>query len=454
MKSSIRIGAAQGFWGDRRDAPETLARHGRCDYLMLDYLAEVTMSILQRQKMRDPSLGYAKDFPHVAGRLAPYLDKGLRVVTNAGGVNPVDCAHAVVKELKRAGLSKVKVGVVTGDDILSRIDALIAGGDPLKNMETGELLDSVRSRLVSANVYFGAAPLVEALAQGAQVVVAGRVTDTALTLAPMVHEFGWAMEDYRRVAAGTVAGHIMECGAQASGGNFCAGWEDVPDMARIGYPVAEAYPDGTFVITKPETLGGLVNQAVVKEQLLYELGDPRRYISPDCVIDFTSLKLSDDGKDRVRVTSVKGGAPTDTYKVSIAYRDGWTASGTLTYTWPDALKKARKAKEILETRFKDQGLRFEDVRFECLGLNACHGALAKIPDEKSINEIVFRVAVRDHHKHAVEAFGYELAPLILDGPPSVTGFAGGRPKPSEIIAYWPALLRKSAVSTHVEIVED
>ena len=453
MKDSIRIGAAQGFWGDRVDAPVDMARYGRCDYIMLDYLAEVTMSILQRQKLKDPNAGYAKDFPAVAGRLAPYLKKGLKVITNAGGVNPAACARAVLDKLARAGLHDVKVGVVTGDDILAEMDALMSAGDALKNMETGEALASVRDRVVSANVYFGAAPLVEALGRGAQIVIAGRCTDTALTLAPMVHEFGWSMKDYDLVAAGTVAGHIMECGAQASGGNFSAAWEDVPDMAHIGYPVAEAFPDGTFVVTKPEALGGMVNQAVVKEQLLYELGDPRRYISPDCVIDFTTIRLEDDGPDRVRVLGVRGAPPTDTYKVSLAYQDGWKTAGTLVYTWPRALSKARKAREILETRVADLGLRIDEILFECLGVNACHGPLAPVPDEALINEVVFRVAVRSSSRSNVEAFGYELAPLILDGPPSVTGFAGGRPKPQEIIAYWPALLRKTAVKARVDILE-
>jgi len=250
-----------------------------------------------------------------------------------------------------------------------------------------------------------------------------------------------------------VAGHIMECGAQASGGNFAAAWEEVPDMARIGYPVAEAYPDGTFVITKPEDLGGLVSLATVKEQILYELGDPRRYISPDCVIDFTTIRLDADGPNRVKVSGVVGGPPTETYKVSVAYRDGWKASGTLTYTWPDALKKARKAAEILEARFAHLGLQFEEVLFEHLGVNACHGPLAKVADESAVNEVVFRVAVRGQDKKSVDAFGYEIAPLILDGPPSVTGFAGGRPKASEIIAYWPALLGKKSVAPAVRIVE-
>lgn len=453
MKGLIRIGAAQGFWGDRVDAPLDLARYGRCDYLTLDYLAEVTMSILQRQKLQNPERGYASDFVKVAAELAPHLQAGLRVVTNAGGVNPLACAHAVCEKLRQVGPCRVKIGVVHGDDILEGLDDLTAGGEPLANMETGEPLASVREQVVAANVYFGAAPIARALALGAHIVITGRCTDTGLTLAPMIHEFGWALEDHDRLAAGTVAGHVLECGAQASGGNFLAGWEEVPGMARIGYPVAEAFSDGTFVVTKPEGLGGLVSQAVVKEQILYELGDPSRYISPECVVDFTTIHLQDDGPDRVRVFGVRGAPPTSTYKVSAAYRDGWKASGTLTYTWPDALRKAKKAREILEARIRHLGLVFDEVLFENLGVNACHGPLAPVPDEDSLNEVVFRVAVRGHNRSHVERFGYELAPLVLAGPPSVTGFAGGRPKPQDVIAYWPALISKSAVAPRVHILE-
>lgn len=453
MKAKVRIGAAQGFWGDRIDAPLDLAKHGACDYLILDYLAEVTMSIMQRQKLKDPTLGYAKDFPGVVAGLAPYIKDGLKIVSNAGGVNPQACAREVLKALAAAGLTNVKVGVVAGDDILDRLDTLMAGGDPLANMETGEPLSTVRDQVVSANVYFGARPIAEALAQGAQIVVTGRCTDTGLTLAPLVHEFGWSFSDFDKVAAGTVAGHILECGAQASGGNFSAAWEAVPDMARIGFPIAEAYPDGTFVITKPESLGGLVTEAVVKEQLLYELGDPKNYICPDGTVDFTSIFLAQEGKDRVRVHGVKGGPETPFFKVSVAFHWGWKASGTLTYTWPDALKKADKAEEILKARFAHLGLSFDEVLFERVGLDSCHGALSRVPRHDDVNEVVFRVAVRGTDRKSVDRFGYELAPLILTGPPSVTGFAGGRPKAGEVIAYWPALIRKSTVAPVVEVVE-
>jgi hypothetical protein len=302
---------------------------------------------------------------------------------------------------------------------------------------------------LSANVYFGARPIVEALKQGAQIVITGRTTDTSLTYAPMIHEFGWSWDDWDKLAAGVVAGHILECGGQATGGNFSADWKSVPDLAHIGFPIAEAYPNGEFIITKHENTGGLVSVDTITEQLMYEIGDPKNYITPDCVADFSSIKLEQVGNNRVRVFGVKGRPDTDTFKVSMAYADGYTAVSTLTFTWPDALEKAKKADVILRIRLADLGLHFDEIRTEFLGLNSCHGHLAPMPDK--INEIVLRVGVRSHDHHAVERFGKEIAPLILTGPPSVTGFAGGRPKPSDVIAYWPSLIPKSAVKSLVSI---
>ena len=450
MKERIRIASGQGFWGDLLTAPYDQVTGGDIEYLVMDYLAEVTMSILQKQRRKNPSLGYARDLVPLMEQLLPLLvKKNIRVITNGGGVNPLACRDAIFAAAAAMGISGLSIGVVLGDDILGRLGDLRGRGMALKNMETGEDLGTVMDRVMSANVYFGAAPIVEALGRGARIVITGRTTDTGLTLAPMMHEFGWKAGDWDRLAAGTVAGHILECGGQASGGNFSADWRAVPDLAHIGFPIAEASPDGSVVITKHAGTGGLVSVQTVKEQLLYEIGNPADYITPDCIADFTTIEVSPGGPDRVLVSGVKGRPATDTYKVSMSYLDGYTASGTLTYAWPDALAKGRAADEILRRRMQDLGLRFEEIRTEFLGYNSCHGPLA-VP-QGEVNEVVLRIGVRGKDFAAVERFGKEIAPLILTGPPSVTGFAGGRPKPSEVIAYWPALLPKSAVQPEVVV---
>jgi hypothetical protein len=452
LKDKIRIASGQGFWGDLQSAPYDQVSKGPIDYIMMDFLAEVTMSIMQKQKKRNPELGYAKDLvPLVEHILPTCMEKDIKIITNGGGVNPAGCRDAIFKWARRKGIKNLRIGVVLGDDILDQLDALNAKSIPLNNMETGEKLDSVREKVMSANVYFGAWPIVEALQQGAQVIITGRTTDTGLTLAPMIHEFGWKHDDWDKVAAGTVAGHILECGGQASGGNFSADWRSVPDLAHIGFPIAEAYPSAEIVITKHENTGGLVSKQTVKEQLMYEIGNPRNYITPDCIADFTTIQLEEVGRDRVKMSGVKGKPATDTYKVSMSYLDGYTAFGTLTYAWPDALEKANAADQILRTRLADLGLKFEEIRSEFMGYNSCHGPLSVMPNE--INEVVLRIGVRSHDHHSVERFGKELAPLILTGPPAVTGFAGGRPKPSEVIAYWPALIPKSAVTPRVVVEE-
>ena len=454
MRDKIRIASGQGFWGDLIDAPYHQVTKGPVDYLVMDYLAEVTMSILQKQKNKNPELGYARDIPDLMKRILPICkEKNIKVITNGGGVNPLSCANAVIKVANEIGIKNLKIGIVLGDNILDRLEEIISSGAELKNMETGEPITSVKDKLLSANVYFGAFPIVEALQLGADIVITGRTTDTGLTLAPMIYEFGWSKNDYDKLSAGTVAGHILECGAQSSGGNFLGDWKSIPNMAEIGFPIAEAFPNGDVIITKHENTGGRVSFETVAEQLLYEIGDPKSYITPDCVADFTSIKLEDLGNDRVKVYNVKGFPETEFYKVSCSYADGYSASATLTYSWPEALTKAKAADKILRKRLENLNLTFDEIRTEFVGYNACHGPLAKQLPEDDINEIMLRVAVRSHDYYSVERFGKEIAPLILTGPPSVTGFAGGRPKPSEVVAYWPALIPKKLVQPKVEIIE-
>ncbi|MDQ3667657.1 MAG: DUF1446 domain-containing protein [Acidobacteriota bacterium] len=455
MKQKIRVAAGQGFWGDLLDAPVRQVEGGPIDYLMLDYLAEVTMSIMQKQRSRDPNAGYAKDFVPLIKQILPAcVERNIRVTANAGGVNVEGCADAVREVARELGLAgkQLRVGIVTGDDIMSRLDELLGRGIQLRNMDTGEPLATVRDRIQSANAYLGAWPMVEALNGGARIVITGRATDTGLTLAPMIHEFGWAPDDWDRLAAGTIAGHIIECGAQASGGNCQYDWRSIPDLADVGFPIAEAAPDGTFVITKHEGTGGCVTIPSIKEQLVYEMGDPYEYITPDCVADFTTVHLEDAGQNRVSVDGVRGRPATESLKVSISYSAGFKAVGTLVYSWPDAYEKAQAGGKILRARLDRLGLQFDEVLIEFVGVNATHGALAGEPP-KDIPEVQLRVGVRSENRGAVERFTKEIAPLILTGPPGVTGFAGGRPKVEEIVAYWPALIPKEEIKAKVQVIE-
>ena len=482
MKETVRVASGQGFWGDLLTAPVDQVRNGPIDYLMLDYLAEVTMSIMQKQRARDPNAGYAKDFVALMREILPdCVEKDIKVLSNAGGVNVAGCAAAIQDAARELGLQgKLKIGVITGDDILGRLEEFSEKGVEITNMETGEPLAAIRDKVQSANVYLGASGLVEALDNGAQVIVGGRLTDTGLTLAPLMHEFGWKFDNWDLVSAGTIAGHIIECGAQASGGNCQYEWQSIPDMANVGFPIVEASPSGEFIVTKHDGTGGRVNVQSIKEQLLYEMGDPKSYITPDVVADFSSIHLEDAGKDRVRVFGIKGNPNTNSYKVSIAYSNGYKAVGTLVYAWPEAYEKAKAADKILRERLDRLGLKFDTVLTEFVGVNATHGHLAgagtllsplplaaenfpndeassvgdkSVPAPYDYPEVQLRFGVRGPNKADVERFTKELAPLILTGPPAVTGFAGGRPKVEEIMAYFPALIPKNLIETKVEIVE-
>jgi len=452
MSRVVRVAAGQGFWGDWLEAPVRQVQGGPIDYLMMDYLAEVTMSIMQKQKSRDPAAGYARDFVPAMERILPDLAaKGIRVTSNAGGVNPRACAEAVLDAARRLGLGgRIRVGLVTGDDILDRLDELLARGHELRDLDTGRPLSDIRDRVRSANAYLGMAPVVQALRDGADIVITGRVTDTGLTLGPLAHELGWRTDDWDRIAAGTVAGHIIECGAQASGGNLLRDWERVRGLERVGFPIVEMGADGSFSVTKHPRTGGIVNVASVAEQLVYEMGDPKSYITPDGIADFTTIQLRQQGRDRVQVSGIKGAPRTAMLKVSIAYFYGYKAVGTLVYAWPDAFAKAKAADRVLRARLRDLGLEFEQVLTEFVGADATHGRLAGEPDPDA-PEIQLRIGVRARDKAPVERFTREIAPLVLTGPPSVTGFAGGRPAVEEIVAYWPALVDRREIEPHVRV---
>lgn len=448
---SVRVANGQGFWGDSVDAPLELLRGGPIDYLGLDYLAEVTLSIMMRQKLRDPRAGYATDFLDFVRRALPLLvANGVKVVTNAGGLNPRACRERVFAIARELGIGDLRVGIVEGDDLLGRLPELVAAGHPMTNLDTGAPLSSVLEQVTSANAYIGAQPVARALRDGAQIVLCGRVTDTALALGPLVAEFGWASDDWDRLAAGTICGHVLECGAQATGGNFTRFWE-VPELWNVGYPIAEVSADGSFVVTKHPGTGGLVTVDTVAEQLLYEMGAPGGYVTPDVTADFTSIELAPTGPDRVAVRGIRGRPNTPFLKLSASYLDGWKAAGQVTVSGPRAIEKARLAADIVWRRLERAGVTFAegDRRTELLGVSGVLPGILAAPAEPP--EVVLRLAVRDADRAKVDRFGKEIAPLVTAGPPGVTGFAGGRPKAQEVVAYWPALLDRREVEPGLEV---
>jgi Acyclic terpene utilisation family protein AtuA len=428
---TVRIGNGCGFWGDSVDAPVRLAETGRLDYLTLEYLAELTMSILALQNRRDPNGGYATDFVELLPRLRPILERQptMKIVTNAGGMNPHGCARKAAELVPGR-----RVGIVSGDDLLPRLDELLATGHDLTHLDTGEPLAAVRDRVASANAYLGSAPIAESLRLGADVVVTGRVADACLTLGPLLYEFGWTSDDL--FAAGTVAGHLIECGAQVTGGLWTNAVAS-SNLADVGYPIAEVREDGTFTISKPDATGGAVNLETVSEQLLYEVGDPARYVTPDVVADFTSVQLRQSHVDVVEASGCRGRPATDSYKVSIAYRDGYASAGTLVLAGSNARDRARHSGEIILERLKRSGFTFEHSLVEVIGEGM---------------EVTLRVAVRDPRKTAVERFTKEFAPLVTSGYPGTTGYTTGRAAVREVFTYWPALIAKSAVQPVVELL--
>jgi hypothetical protein len=450
---SVRIGNGCGFWGDNVDAPIRLAATGRLDYLTLEYLAELTMSILAVQRQKNPASGYATDFIEVLSRLTPILadQPNLKVITNAGGMNPQGCVTAAREAIARAGLSGIRFGLVAGDDLMPRLDELLAAGHTLNHFDTGQPLATIRDRVVSANAYLGAEPIVQALKQGARVVVTGRVADASLTVGPAAFEFGWGfgLADQDRLAAASVAGHLIECGAQVTGGLWINA-DERTRLAEVGYPIAEIAEDGTFTITKPAGSGGVVNLETVAEQLLYEVADPSQYFTPDVVADFTTVRLAQSGPDVVAVTGGTGNGITDTYKVSIAYRDGYMSAGTLVIAGPHAELKARRSAAILLERLKQAGVSFAASHVEVLGAGDCLPGV--VPATGDPPEVVLRVAVRDPQRAAVERFTKEFAPLVTAGFAGTTGYTTGRPPVREVFAYWPSLIQKSAVQPIVEVL--
>ena len=447
MKKTIKIANGQGFWGDSIDAPYNLVKYGDIDYLTLDYLAEVTLSIMQRQKLKKSDRGYATDFIDLIKRIInDIVDKNIKVITNAGGVNPEVCRDKLLEIAKSVNLN-IKIAIIKGDDILNDIDSLLAKGASFENMDNGHSFNKIKDKVYSANAYIDSFSIAEALSTDAHIVLAGRVSDPGLVLGPAIYEFNWEKTDYDKLATGTLAGHILECGAQCSGGNYTQ-WKNVSNMDNIGYPIATLSNDTTFTISKDPASGGIINKYTIIEQILYEMGNPKKYISPDVVVDFTSFNIKELSKDIIQISGVKGYKDTNTYKVSINYFNGYKASGQLTVSGPDALEKAKLTSEIIWKRLEKAGIMFDDKLTEFLGYSSCHGE--KIGEFKSKNnEIVLRLSVRDFDKKKIVRFGKELAPVITTGPPGITGFSGGRPRPQEIIAFWPSLIDKNYIKTKI-----
>ncbi len=447
-KERIVIANCGGFWGDDPTAARRQVEGGPIDYLVMDYLAEVTMAILQKQRRKDPTKGFAADFlTQLRDVLPACVERGVTIISNAGGVNPLACRDAVVALARELGIEdRVRVGVVLGDDIHDRIDELLASGEPLTHMDTGRPLADERANVLSANVYLGARPVARALALGANVVVAGRVTDTAVTLAPMIHEFGWAEDDWDRLAAGVIAGHIIECGTQATGGNF-TDWHLVPSYEDMGYPMVEVAADGSFVVTKHPGSGGLVSVHTVSEQLVYEMGSPS-YIAPDCVARFDSIRLEQVGEDRVRVSGARGAPAPEKLKVSVSFAHGYRAFGRLLVAGPLALAKARRVADAFWHAAGGADL-YEDATTCYVGFDGSHPPLD--PDEEP-SEVLLQVAVRDADRRKIDdRFGVQLVPRVLATVPGITYLADqGRPRASEVVGYWPALIGRDAV--HVRVV--
>jgi hypothetical protein len=451
----LRIANGAGFLGDWLDAPRRLVERADVDYLTIEHLAELTMSILARLREKDPNAGYAEDFLDILRSLTPALQQQprLKIIANSGGMNPPACVRAAAKILAETGLGNTPIACVTGDDLLPRIHELMAAGCDFANLDTGDNLQlaicNSQFSIVSANAYLGARPVADALAQEARIVITGRVADASLTVGPAMHEFGWQWDDWNKLAAASVAGHLIECGAQVTGG-YSVDWTQY-DLTDVGYPIAELSSDGSTVITKPAGMGGAVNRRTVVEQLVYEIGDPQHYLTPDVDCDFTTVEVEEIGADRVAVKNATGQAATDTYKVSLAYRDGWMASGQLLVYGPDCREKAEKCGEIILQRCKLAGFELARSQIELLGYGAGVPGAWFWRKYQAPGELVLRVTAHDPRREAIECFSRQFAPLITSGPAGLAGYAAGRPQVRPVFAYWPTLVPKSLVQPKVEV---
>lgn len=451
---TVRIGAGQGFYGDTPDGAAAVVERGDVSYVCCDALAELTMAILQKDRLRDPGGGFARDLPAFMRALLPEARiRGVRIITNAGGMNPGAAAAAVREVARELGVGGLRVATVSGDDITARLDALREAGVDLHNMDTGADLATIRERVVFAAAYLGARPIVDALEAGADVVVTGRVADASLFLAPMVHELGWAWDDWDRLAAGVVLGHLMECSGQATGGNFSGDWWNIPDLDRVGYPVCEVAEDGSALLTKPVQTGGRVSVETVAEQLLYEVLDPRAYLNPDVVADFTSVRLEAAARDTVSISGVRGCARPERLKAIIGYLDGWLGAATLGYSWPHALAKARRAALLIDRLAERSGVVPLEQVTEYIGIDSLHGDAADLSNSSAANEVVLRVAGRFASEADARRFPRLATPLALNGPPFIGGGATPQP-PRALLGVWPTLVPREHIEPAIAVEVD
>jgi hypothetical protein len=453
---SVRIAGGLGFYGDSWRPIKASIERGNVQYVASDHLAELTLAILQKDRQRDPNLGYTRDLVPMLAELLPLaVPRGVKFILNAGGLNPVAAREVLLAFLDKSGIYKkfgvkLKVGVVLGDAVLERLDELQSAGVSLAHMDTGEDITAVRERLLFASAYLGAQPLVEALQAGADIVLAGRVADAALFLAPMVHELGWRWDDWDKLAQGMVVGHLLECSGQATGGNFGGDWRAIPDLAHIGYPIAEVWENGDAVIGKAPGTGGRVNFDTLREQLLYEVHDPAHYLTPDVDVNMTTVHLEEIGPDTVRVTGATGRPAPETLKIVAGYEDGVMGQAMIGYAWPDALAKAHLAAQIIQQQMVETGLKAEETIIEYLGYNSIHGLLADPAHVAELNEVYLRIAVRCADRKEAAKLGRLIPPLGLSGPPFIGG-VGGMMEPRGLLGIWPTLAPRSIIEEYVRV---
>jgi len=449
---TVRVGAGLGFYGDSWRPVRASIERGGVQYIASDHLSELTLAILQKDRQKDPSVGYARDAVPMLTELWPLAAKrGVKFVLNAGGLNPQGAREAIARAFRDKGW-KATIATVTGDSVLERIDELRAAGEPLAHMDTGGDISAVRERMLFANAYLGAQPIAEALARGADIVLTGRVADAALTLGPLAHEFGWKWDDWDRMAAGLTLGHLLECSGQGSGGNFgSAGeWAKVPDYAHLGYPIAEVSEDGSAVFMKPPGTGGQVSFDTIRQQLLYEVHDPHAYVSPDVVLDMGTIRFDDEGGDRVRISGATGAARPPKLKMVAGYQDGWMGTGMIGFAWPEAYAKCEKSAQIIRTLVEERGWAVEDTNVEYIGYNSLLGANADPTYRDQLNECFLRMTVRTKDRRVADGFGRLFPWLGLSGPPYVGSMKGIQPA-KELLGIWPTLISRELVEKNVKI---